>query len=219
MLLFSREIQPNLRFAAWQITENEVWFSRDLALSDHEAMELARHQHPTRRLEWLAGRWLLHRLTDCEGDRYILGKDSFSKPFFIDYPDLYCSLSHSKGHVAALLSAAPCGCDIQVLVEKMPRLAPKFMRPEEFDFVRQHDVATQFLLLHVFWTAKEALYKHYGLKALDFRANIRLAPFEWEPTGCTMVGWIEKEDFQAQYNLTTGSFEPPHGERFIWTVV
>jgi hypothetical protein len=85
--------------------------------------------------------------------------------------------------------------------------------------VYQHDSATQFLLLHVFWTAKEALYKHYGLKSLDFRGHIRLEPFEWDESGCPITGWIEKDNFRQAYQLTSGCFEPPESERFIWTVV
>jgi phosphopantetheinyl transferase len=219
MLLFSRQLSTDLTFAAWQIREEEAYFRTDLPLSGTEEAELARHHVPIRRLEWLAGRWLLHRLTGAT-ERLTLGKNPYAKPFFLDYPDQHCSLSHSQGTVAALLSERPCGCDIQVLVEKMTRLAPKFMRPEEFEFVRQYPQDQQLALLHVFWTAKEALYKAHGLKELDFRAHLRVEPFDWrsDQEVSTTRGHLEKGDLQQVYQLHIGHFRVPDLPEFVWTV-
>ena len=217
MLLFSRNINAGLRFAAWQISEGEAFFRDDLPLTSEETTELARHQHPVRRLEWLAGRWLLHRLTGRE-ERLALTKNLYSKPFFIAAPQLHCSLSHSQGTVAALLSDQSCGCDIQVLVEKMPRIAPKFMRPDEFEWVERDEPANQYEIFHLFWTAKEAMYKAHGLKELDFRAHLFLSPFEWHPDALMETkGWVQKDNLRIDYHLYMGYFEG-EGSPFVWTV-
>lgn len=217
MLLFSVNIQEDLRFAAWKIEEGEAFFRDDLPLSAQEEAEIARHQNELRRLEWLAGRWLLHRLTGRD-ERLILGKSPYSKPFFLSEPQLHCSLSHSQGTVATLLSNRICGCDIQVLVEKMPRIAPKFMRPDELAWVSQYPAPVQLEYMHLFWTAKEAMYKAHGLKELDFRGHLFLEPFVWQKEGVVQTtGRIQKDDLVLQYQLFMGYFENENTP-FVWTL-
>lgn len=217
MLLFSQHIEEELRFAAWHITEEEAFFERDLPLSAAEQVEMERHQHPLRRLEWLAGRWLLHRLTGRE-QRLLLAKSPYSKPFFMDEPRLHCSLSHSHGTVAALLSPSICGCDIQAVVPKMSRIAPKFMRPDELEWVHSQPLDQQLDLLHLFWTAKESMYKAYGLKELDFREHLFMETFEWRPGQTVQTrGRIQKEAIGWDFSLYHGRFEWESGA-FLWTV-
>jgi len=220
-LLFTRHIalQPEqvLTFGVWQITEDEQYFREDLPLTPEEEKDLERYKG-IRRLEWLAGRWLLHKLTGADV-RLPLGKNAFAKPFFLHRPELHCSLSHSHGIVGAMLADGVCGCDLQVLVEKMPRLASKFLHQEEDRFLRSFPQATQFDLMHVFWTAKESLYKAYGLKELDFRGHLRLDPFEWSGLSADTTGWVRKDTFQQAYRL---HFEkavlPAAAGAFVWTV-
>jgi len=225
-LLFTRQITFNtdnpsgqtLRFGTWQITEDEAYFRNDLPLTPDEADDLDRFKG-IRRLEWLAGRWLLHLLTGANV-RLPLGKNAFAKPFFLHRPELHCSLSHSHGTVGAMLADKVCGCDLQMLVEKMPRLAGKFLHPDETLFLQKHSAADQFDLMHVFWTAKESLYKAYGLKELDFRGHLRLEPFPWQSSYAETTGWIWKDDLKQAYNLYFEKTELPgeSGGAFVWTV-
>lgn len=224
-LLFTRHLnfhadtaaEQTLRFGVWQITENETYFRDDLPLTEEEEADLDRYKG-IRRLEWLASRWMLHKLTGAN-IRLPLGKNAFAKPFFIDRPELHCSLSHSQGIVGAMLANCVCGCDLQVLVNKMPRLAPKFLHTDEASFLDRHSNSEQFDLMHVFWTAKESLYKAYGLKELDFRGHMRLKPFKWKEYFGKAKAWIRKEDFQQDYQLY---FEktalPDDSGAFVWTV-
>lgn len=217
MLLFSRNINDSLRFAAWQISEGEAFFRDDLPLTAEETTEFERHQHPVRRLEWLAGRWLLHRMTG-RNERLAIGKSPYSKPFFIGEPQLQCSLSHSQGTVAALLSEQVCGCDIQVLVEKITRIAPKFMRPDEFEWVDRDEPAQRFEIIHLFWTAKEAMYKAHGLKELDFREHLFIEPFVWYTDDLMeTTGRIRKGDLSIDYQLYMGLFSG-EDQSFVWTI-
>ncbi len=215
-LLLLTHPAPGATFALWRLDESEDFFRAGLPLSPSEEADLARFKD-LRRLEWLASRRLLHQLTGS-AQRLELVKDAFSKPFFLHAPERHCSLSHSKGIVGALLAEAVCGCDVQVLVEKMPRLAHKFLRPEEADFVSGHGVVEQFDLLHVFWTAKESLYKAYGLKALDFRKHIRVEPFIWENGRAIATGWVEKDDYSGKFKLYSAKIELDEACSLIWTV-
>jgi phosphopantetheinyl transferase len=220
-LLLSRHPFPNTHFGIWQIAEGADFFRADLPLSDQEEAEWRLHKG-IRRSEWLAGRWLLHRLSGA-AQRMPLAKDAFSKPFFPNDATFLCSLSHSKGIVAALLlsDAGPgvsIGCDIQVLVEKMPLIAPKFLSPTEMDFVKQHDHATQFDLFHAFWTAKESLYKAYGLKELDFREHIRIFDFEWADHRTNASASVRKGAFTQPFTLHIEKMDLPETGELMHTV-
>jgi len=215
-LLLTTHPFPSATFGVWQIAEEEAYFREDLPLLPDEEAELARYKD-IRRLEWLAVRWMLHKLTGLQ-ERLPLGKNAFAKPFFLDRPELHCSLSHSHGIVGALLADRVCGCDLQVLVDKMPQIAHKFLHPEEAAFVQQFTTEKQFDLLHIFWTAKESLYKAYGLKELDFRANMRLEPFEWTGFSADAPGWIQKSGFNQSYRLHFEKMELPDAGAFVWTV-
>ncbi len=224
-LLFTRHLsfqvdtpaEKTLRFGSWQITEDEAYFREDLPLTAEEEADLDRYKG-IRRLEWLAGRWLLHKLTGSN-IRLPLGKNAFAKPFFLHRPELHCSLSHSHGIVGAMLADSVCGCDLQILVDKMPRLAPKFLHTEEALFLQNFNIREQFDLMHVFWTAKESLYKAYGLKELDFRGHMRLQAFEWQNYYAETTAWIRKGDFQQNYQLYFEKTDLPDASgAFVWTV-
>jgi 4'-phosphopantetheinyl transferase len=212
-LLLTTHPFPDTTLGLWQIAEAESVFRDELPMSAVEENELAVLQN-IRRLEWLSSRWLLHKLTGAQ-QRMPLAKDAFSKPFFLDQPDLFCSLSHSQGIVGAMIASKNCGCDIQVLVEKMPRIAAKFLGMEEADTVADLSEAQRFEYYHLYWTAKESLYKAYGIKALDFRKNIFIRQILWDGHTGAALGSIEKDDVQLAYRLRFGKVEFETGA-LIW---
>lgn len=216
-LLSVRRPFPSASLGIWQIKESEDFFRQGLPLSEAEAAELSLHKG-IRRSEWLAGRWLLHQLSG-HAQRLPLAKDAFSKPFFVETPDLQCSMSHSHGTVAALLfeGNALVGCDLQVLVPKMTRLAHKFVNTDEYTFLQQFSPEKQFDLLHIFWTAKEAMYKAYGLKALDFKRDIHIMPFVWDGLSARVKGAVTRADIYLKFDLLTEKNALPEAGDFICT--
>jgi phosphopantetheinyl transferase len=230
-LLLTTHPFPSATFGLWQIAESEGFFRADLPLSSAEESDLAQHQNPLRRLEWLAGRWLLHKLTDAP-QRLPLAKDAFSKPFFPENNHLGCSLSHSKGSVGALVvnrhsslghssflnSPPSIGCDIQVLTQKMPRIAHKFLNEAEKYFVESRPETENLDLLHLFWTAKESLYKAYGLKALDFRENIFVEITLWNGLNGEGIGRVEKGDFRQEFQLIFTKIVMPGEDELVTAV-
>ncbi len=206
-------------FAVWQMEEEEAFFRENLTLSAGETQELAGLKG-NRRQEWLAVRWLLHRISGHDL-RLPLAKDAFSKPFFPASSGRACSLSHSLGLVGALVaeqSGGALGCDLQVLVEKMTRLAPRFLNLPEKEFVEKHSTEHQFDLVHLFWTAKESLYKAYGIKELDFRQHIFVAPFDWDGRSAATTAAIIKNDYHQEFQLWMEKNEMADGRAYVWTV-
>lgn len=203
-LLLIRHPFPDVTFGLWQIAENETYFTNRLPLTDEEFADFNRLKG-LRRLEWLASRWLLHLLTGAF-ERLPMAKNAFSKPFFLKNPEWHCSLSHSQGVVGAMIARQNCGCDLQLKVEKMARLAVKFLHPNEAAFIDQFPPEHQLDLQHVFWTAKESLYKAYGLNAVDFKQELRVDAFEFPVPLGSAKGYILKNSLQQNFTLYFESF-------------
>lgn len=174
----------------WTIRENENYFRSRLRLSLPELQSMTAKQG-MRRLEWLAARYLLQYLSPPDA---ICRKDQFGKPYLLNYP-LHISISHSRGAVAVAIARAPVGVDIQGFSDKIEGLAFKFLHENESNagYDRKQ--------LHVFWGAKEVLYKACGRRDLFFKDHIFIAPFQYLPAGGHCEGFVEKEDFAANFNL------------------
>ncbi len=65
----------------------------------------------------------------------------------------------------------PLGVDIESLRPQIEKIKSKFCRPEELEFAI---TPVQSLLI---WSAKEAMYKAYGKKEIDFREQMRVHAF------------------------------------------
>ena len=72
------------------------------------------------------------------------------------------------------------------------------MRPEEMESL---EASTRLEQLHVYWGAKESLYKAYGRRLLDFREHIAITPFAFKASGGEIYGRIRKDQFAANYQL------------------
>ncbi|MFK7937106.1 MAG: 4'-phosphopantetheinyl transferase superfamily protein [Saprospiraceae bacterium] len=193
-------LHENLPFCGelglWQIAEEEAYFQQKMPLTVREQTELAAIKGEKRRLEWWSGRYLLHQMSgrSQRGECY---KDQFGKPY-LDASPFAISISHSHGIAAVVAAPISVGIDIQKKVEKIERIAHKFMRPEE---TASLEAATRLEQLHVYWGAKEALYKAYGRRQLDFKAHISIEPFELEEYGDTLQGKVQKGDYQSDFQL------------------
>jgi len=91
------------------------------------------------------------------------------------------------------------GIDVQKLVSKIGRIAHKYMREEETASLNE---ATRLEHLHVYWGAKEALYKAYGRRELDFKKHILIEPFQYDLDVAFCKGIVRKDDFEARYIIS-----------------
>ena len=150
--------------AIWQITEPEDFFARATGLSSNI-------KHPKRRIEFLAGRYLLQHIEEDIQLHHIY-KDEHDKPQLPDN-SLHFSLSHSSPFIAATISPhQQCGIDIQTPHPRILSLAPKFISGQEaFFFNNDPDLIT------LAWTAKEAAYKWLGRRGVDFIRDLKMEQF------------------------------------------
>ena len=194
-LLFHRHVNPEGELGVWRIAEEESYFLERLNLFPKEALWLEKIKGH-RRLEWLAGRWLLH-LMSGRGDRGACLKDEFGKPYLEN--SLYeISISHSRELTSVMASPRLVGVDIQKLVGKIDRIVDKFMRKVEIESVKSNSRLEH---LHVYWGAKEALYKAYGRRQLDFRKHIFVEPFTFDLDIGKCKGFVEKDNYHMDFEL------------------
>ncbi len=183
--------EPHGRLGIWHLTEEEGFFIDKLHLTDAEQSEI-NVVKGHKKLEKLAGKLLLRQLT---GWAFSVVKNENGKPFFKD-SDLNLSLSHSGDYVAGIISEHVVGIDIQYLTPKVERVAARVMNENKF---KNLDPNNRLEHLHVYWGAKEALFKAYGEKAMDFRKHLVIKPFDFrvnETIHATKIteGSIEKDN-------------------------
>lgn len=199
-ILFHEIMEAGAELGVWRVHESEAWFEEQLHISEPERRRLSRLKSDRHRREWWASRLLLHRMSGREVRGKVL-KDENGKPR-LEHSDYEISLSHSGEFVAVLAAPLAVGVDIQRLVPKITRLAPKFMRSEESACLHpEFDIEH----LHVFWGAKESLYKAYAKRTLDFKTNIIIRPFQYQRTGGSFRGVLNiggtERFFQLYYRL------------------
>lgn len=188
--IISREAE----LAIWQIEESEDWFQERLILSKLEAQQLEIIKGH-RRLEWLAVRHLTSQLLGGQSGAMV--KDEFGKPHLLHIP-LQISVSHSHGLAATILAKKQTGIDIQKIVPKIERIAHRLLRKEEREVLQP---ATRIEHLHVYWGAKEALYKAYGRRELDFSKNILIEPFQFDLEKGNCIGRVLKEEVDCWFDI------------------
>lgn len=203
-LYLQKNIASQGEIGLWRIEEDEVFFLEQLNLSASEDNYIASIKGH-RRLEWLASRLLLHKMSGRE-KRSACIKDEHGKPFLVD--SLFdISISHSRLLAAVIAAPQAVGIDIQKIVDKIERIAHKYMRDEEMESLQPD---TRLEHLHVYWGAKEALYKAHGRRQLDFKEHIFVHPFQYDVTNGQCSGYIQKEDefipFQIYYELVNEDY-------------
>lgn len=165
MPLIDQIIQTNYHLAIWEIEEDEAYFSNATGLSSTIKSD-------KRRMEYLAGRYLLHTLLP-ELDLHSIKISEIGKPYF-DNSCIHFSISHSYPFVAVIVHKnASVGIDIQVFREKILNLRTKFLHSEEENLL-PIDIPNSTLL----WNAKEALFKWKGTGGQDFSEQLRIISVE-----------------------------------------
>ena len=193
-ILQQRFLKRKAELGIWQIEETEAWFIEEMELTPPEAEQLSRIKGG-KRVEWLAVRYLIHYLSGRK-KRGVLLKDEFGKPY-LDQSPFHISISHSHHKAAVIAAPDLCGIDIQKIVPKILRIQDKFMSTEEKEALSEEHQLEQ---AHIIWGAKEALYKAYGRKKIDFRKHLHISTFEYQKEGTT-TGYVLKDDIRQDYNI------------------
>ncbi len=150
---------------------------------------------PRKRSEWLASRELLFKIASLP-ERAECLYDDFGKPYLKGI-DKNISVSHSELWCAAMVSDKPCGVDIQIYTDTVLRISNRFLSEEESREIQK--AKNKIHSLHLYWGAKECMYKAYGKRKLEFRSHIFVHSIN---TGQhTAMGEIRYEDLHLYYDI------------------
>ncbi|MBI5371566.1 MAG: 4'-phosphopantetheinyl transferase superfamily protein [Sphingobacteriales bacterium] len=173
-VFFQQQINENTRLGVWKIEETEAFFKGNVPV--HREVT-----HPKKRLQHLAGRFLLQYLFPDFPYELIRIADT-RKPFLPD-ERYHFSISHCGDYAAALVSRdSRVGVDVEMVTPKILLIKDKFLSPEEQSLFISDPSAADPRLLTLLWSAKESVFKWYGEGNIDFKKHIRLTESDSEYT-------------------------------------
>lgn len=165
-LFYSQTINDSTKLAVWHITEPESFFI--------EKVKLARQvTHPHKRLQHLAGRYLLKFLAP-DFPLHLISINSSRKPELPDNP-WHFSISHCGDYAAVILSKKNrVGIDVELVTPKVLKISQKFLNEGELNLLTQTGNDFKPEIITLFWSAKESIFKWYGKGALSFKRNMAI---------------------------------------------
>jgi 4'-phosphopantetheinyl transferase len=117
------------------------------------------------------------------------------KPY-IENESAHISISHSHDKLAVIRNDnAATGIDIELIRDKVLKIKDKFLSEDEL-----RDAGDDVEKLILYWAAKEALYKLYGLKEVEFAKHLRIENFTPRMRG-DFFGSIRLANFNKKYLL------------------
>jgi phosphopantetheinyl transferase len=189
-IFFQHPINETTRLGIWKIEENEAFFKGNVP--QHRDVT-----HPHKRLQHLAGRFLLQFLFPDFPYELVQVADT-RKPFLPD-ERYHFSISHCGDYAAAIVSRDKrVGIDIEIPVDKIERIRNKFLSPEEMQRLHVDDDLTQLTAL---WSAKEAVFKWYGEGKVDFKEHIQLQSRDVEKQQITCFFTPRQQELLIQYRV------------------
>jgi phosphopantetheinyl transferase len=187
-LFYQHTINAFSKLAIWHIEEDEAFFLASVPLQNDIT-------HPHKRLQHLAGRYLLHYLfPDFPNEEILIA--STKKPFLPD-EQYHFSISHCGDFAAAIVSKTErVGIDIELETEKVAKIAPKFLNNHEQLQVDNWQInilpsTNNYQLPTLFWSAKETIFKWWGNGGVDFKQHIHLSIDHFTSKG-VIKSWFSK---------------------------
>jgi 4'-phosphopantetheinyl transferase EntD len=201
-LFYQHNINEQTRAGIWRIDEQEDFFLEKVPLKRDVS-------HPYKRLQHLAGRYLLPTLFEDFPLDAIQIADT-NKPF-LENEQYHFSISHCGNFAAAIVSSHNrVGVDIERVTPRILTIAPKFLHADEALFLNewQHLTQVHLELTTLMWSAKEAVYKWYGLGEVDFKQHMQITgPPIFGPNEWIVMPFIFKKDPLVSLNVHAHIFE------------
>jgi 4'-phosphopantetheinyl transferase len=182
----------------WEVTETEEFFLERLSEHVWEDKEFVATKFPAKRLELLAARYAAKSMLTELGLVFNgIAKDEHGKPFLIKSP-MEMSLTHTSKYVSvAFHRDKKIGIDLEKPSTKMWRIKERLYSENEIELIGDN-----LTLMSVFWSAKEALYKIYGKRGMDFKTNMSLAYEKNE-----LIGFISMPDQDSKHQVYQRKFK------------
>jgi phosphopantetheinyl transferase len=165
--LLRKIIDDHTLYAVWKISESVEELRSAIILRESEETLYHSFVAESRKKQWLAYRILVQELLKPE--EFPVEYDASGKPFLAG-SYFHISVTHTDDLAAVIISRhAKVGIDIERIRPRIEKVRDKFISQDEAALIGKERELEQLTLA---WCAKEALYKLYGLRNLDFRENI-----------------------------------------------
>lgn len=162
-LVYQQNINESTKMGVWHITEPEAFFLAQVPLQKEIT-------HPHKRLQHLAGRYLLKELYPDFPLELIKIADT-RKPFLEDEA-YHFSISHCGEYAAVMISRTyRVGVDVERITSKVLTILHKFLTGAEQELLQGGAVDNTATLL---WSVKESVYKWKGNEGVDFKKHINI---------------------------------------------
>jgi phosphopantetheinyl transferase len=195
-IFFQQQINETTRLGIWKIEENEDFFLGTVPLQREVT-------HPHKRLQHLAGRFLLRYL--FPGFPYELIRIADTRKPYLEDEQYHFSVSHSGDYAGAIVSSEKrVGLDIERPSQKVGRIMQKFLSEKEIKDLKIENPDQEFskevlIRLSILWSAKEAVFKWYGLGNVDFRSDIHLS--QSTDTSLNCLFQLTNQDIPIHYEI------------------
>jgi len=163
-LVYQQDINEESRLAVWHIRETEDFFLNKVA-------PVRQISHPHKRLQHLAGRYLLLELFPDFPIGLVMLADS-RRPYLHGDP-FHFSVSHGGDFAAALVSRKyRTGVDVELIRPRILTLQHKFLSNEESRMLDQWPCG-RLESLTLAWSVKESMFKWNAGSGIDFRQHLQ----------------------------------------------
>ena len=169
-MVYQQNINPYTRLGVWHITEPESFFIQKVPVQRNIT-------HPHKRLQHLAGRFLLKEL--FPNFPYELIRIADTRKPFLENEAYHFSISHCGDYAAVMVSSENrVGVDVEGISSKVEKVKHKFLSAVEQEMLQalvQGNLLghhTKFLTLA--WSIKESLFKWYGVGEMDFIEHMHI---------------------------------------------
>ncbi len=206
-LYYQHTINDTTKLGIWQITEDENFFLTQVMLQQDIT-------HPHKRLQHLAGRYLLKYLfPDFPYEEILI---AYTRKPYLQNEQYHFSISHCGNYAAAIVSSTHrVGIDIEIPSHKVERIAHKFVHEDEKKFlvnsewsgVNGEQLTVDGQLLTVLWSAKESLFKWYSLGGIDFKEHMQLSGIIQQQSGSLLLPFAFKKENLILLNVQSKLFD------------
>lgn len=193
-LHYQHNINDFTRLAVWKIEEPEEFFLQKVPLQQSVS-------HPHKRLQHLAGRYLLPFLFPDFPSALIQIADT-RKPY-LPNESYHFSISHCGDYAAAIVSSnCRVGIDVELVTHRVDKIRHKFLHPTELSEwnIEGLETAERFRTLTLLWSAKEAMFKWWGRGDIDFSECMQVKKRDLHAAG-NLDASFQKGDITAAPEL------------------
>ena len=147
----------------WKLSETEIELNNHIDLSFSSISKLDLIKSSSQRKQFLGVQNLLKLHNVNNGSLFY---DKNGKPHLSN--NKFISISHSFEYCGVIVSDVKVGLDIEKLRPKILNISKKFISESDWNLIKLSSVEN----VTKVWTIKEAVFKAFGHKAIDFKKNI-----------------------------------------------